>query len=108
LKCNLWRKPGRIVAHFVNYYCPIPADGQPGAPKALEKIAVRLKIPSGKVTSMRVFDPDSTAPVSLPHTQKGSVVEFVLPAIRIYAIVELGVAQLTGSPRSASSRNYSP
>jgi hypothetical protein len=92
LKCNVWRKSGKTVAHFVNYYCPIPIDGQPGAPKALEKIAVRLKIPFGKVTSVRVFDPDSTAPVSLPHTQKGPVVEFVLPAVRIYLVVELSTA----------------
>jgi len=92
LKCNVWRKPGRIVAHFVNYYCPIPVDGEPGGPKALEKVAVRLRIPSGKVTAVRAFDPDSTPPVSLPHTQKGPVVEFVLPAIRIYLVVELSVA----------------
>jgi hypothetical protein len=92
LKCNVWRKPGRIVAHFVNYYCPIPTDGEPGAPKTLEKIAVRLKVPSGKVTAVRTFAPDSSAPVSLPHTQKGPVVEFVLPAIRIYLVVELSVA----------------
>ena len=92
MKCNVWRKPGKIVAHFVNYYCPIPTDGEPGAPKALEKVAVRLKVPSGKVTAVRAFDPDSSAPVSLPHTQKGPVVEFELPAIRIYVVVELSVA----------------
>jgi hypothetical protein len=102
LRSNLWRNKNRVVAHFVNYYCPIPTQVEMGkgqfktegspeqfAPKVLEKVAVRLRVPAGKVTSVRAFDPDSAQPVSLPYTQKGNSVEFILPAVRIYKLVEL-------------------
>jgi len=66
LRSNLWRNKNRIVAHFVNYYCPIPTQVEMGkgrfkvegspeqfAPKVLEKAAVRLHVPAGKVTHGR-------------------------------------------------------
>ena len=102
-RVNVWRKPGsageRIVAHFVNYYCPIPVKGQSQtggspdqyAPKPVSDIPIRLRIGGGKVASVKLFDPDSTQATLIEFQQRGSEVTFVLPEVRIYRIAELSV-----------------
>lgn len=109
LRCNVWRKQDgageKVVAHFVNYYSPIPTraefigerfelGGSPEqyAPKVLENVTVRLRLPHGKATSLTAFDPDSSSPVALKYTQTKGVVEFRVPPIRIYEIVQVTLA----------------
>jgi hypothetical protein len=108
LRVNVWRKPGpageKVVAHFVNYYCPIPVKGQTGtgqsqagespdpyAPKPVSDVPIRLRVGDGKVASVRLFDPDSTEAPVVAFQQHGSEVTFVLPEVRIYRIAELTV-----------------
>jgi hypothetical protein len=111
LRCNLWRKKGphgeTLTAHFVNYYCQIPteakigkgefqAEGPPGkfAPKVLEGVSVRLDVPAGRVKAIRAFDPDSSRPVALDYRPTASGIEFVLPAVHIYKLVEIDLREL--------------
>ena len=106
LRCNLWRKKGpngeTLTAHFVNYYSPIPYKVKMGkgefqveepterlAPKVLEGVSVRLDVPAHRVKSIRAFDPDAPGPVALEHKRTASGIEFVLPAVRNYKIVEI-------------------
>jgi hypothetical protein len=108
LRCNLWRKKGpngeTLTAHFVNYYCLIPLEVKMGpvkgefhveepperlAPKVLEGVSVRLDVPADRVKSIRAFDPDSSGPVALQYKRSASGIEFVLPVVRIYKLVEI-------------------
>ncbi|MGD1104182.1 MAG: beta-galactosidase trimerization domain-containing protein [Terriglobia bacterium] len=108
LRCNLWRKKGpngeTLTAHFVNYYCLIPLAVKMGpakgefhveepperlAPRMLEGVSVRLDVPADRVKSIRAFDPDLPGPVALQHQRTPSGIEFVLPAVRIYKLVEI-------------------
>jgi hypothetical protein len=108
LRCNLWRKKGpngeTLTAHFVNYYCLIPLEVKMGpvkgefhveepperlAPKVLEGVSVRLDVPADRVKSIRAFDPDSSGPVALQYKRTASGIEFILPAVRIYKLVEI-------------------
>ena len=108
LRVNAWQKAGaageKVVAHFVNYYCPIPVKSPgdkshpPGgespsqyAPKPLLDVPVRLRIGGGKVASVKLFDPDSSIATPVEFQQDGSQVRFVLPEVRIYRIAELTV-----------------
>jgi hypothetical protein len=110
LRCNAWRKQegtqDKVVAHFVNYYTRIPTNaefategfklgGPPEdyAPRALNDIQVRIRIPSGKVTAITAFDPDVPQPVSLECRQAGGAVEFALSQVRIYKIVQLTISR---------------
>ena len=92
------------MAHFVNYYCPIPVKGQAGtgqsqvaespnqyAPKPLSEVPVRLRIGGGKVASVKLFDPESSQATPVAFQQRGREVTFVLPEVRIYRIAELTV-----------------
>jgi len=114
LRCNVWRKtePDReevVTAHFVNYYAPIPTKAEfvgqnfelggpleEYSPRVLENVAVRLRIPSGRVTSVVVYDPDVAGPITLQYQQTGNSVEFKLPAIRIYQIAKITLAPNPG------------
>jgi hypothetical protein len=106
LRCNLWRKKGpngeTLTAHFVNYYCLIPLEVKMGgaefqvegpperfAPRVLEGVSVRLGVPADRVKSIRAFDPDSSAPIALEYQRTASGIEFVLPVVRIYKLVEI-------------------
>jgi hypothetical protein len=108
LRCNLWRKKGpsgeTLTAHFVNYYCLIPLEAKMGpvrgefqveepaerlAPKVLEGVNVRLDVPADRVKSIRAFDPDASGPVALQYKRTRSGIEFVLPAVHIYKLVEI-------------------
>jgi hypothetical protein len=106
LRCNVWRKREgageKVVAHFVNYHSPIPTraefvgerfvlGGPPEqyAPRVLENVTARLRVPHGKVTSLTAFDPDSSSPAALNYKQTNDVVEFTLPPIRVYKIAQL-------------------
>jgi hypothetical protein len=108
LRVNVWRKPDaageKLVAHFVNYYCPIPVKGKTGtgqpqladtpdqyAPKPVSDVPVRLRVAGGKVASVKLFDPDSTQATPVEFQQDGSQVSFVLPEVRIYRIAELAL-----------------
>jgi len=105
LRVHVWRKPGaageKVTAHFVNYYCPIPIKGQAQAnespnqytPKAATDVPVRLRVGGGKVTSVKLFDPDSSEATPVTFQQRGSEVTFVLPEVRIYRIAELTVTR---------------
>jgi hypothetical protein len=105
LRVNVWRKPGdgaeKMVAHFVNYYCPIPIKSQPQpgdsperyAPKPVVDVPVRLHLRDGRVASLRLFDPDSSEPTPIAFQQHGSEVTFVLPEVRIYRIAELTITK---------------
>jgi hypothetical protein len=104
LRMNVWRKAGnaseKIVAHFVNYYCPIPVKAQTrklpagespdqDAPKTLSNVPVRLRIERGQVAAVTLFDPDASQGTPVGFHQRGSEVTFVLPEVRIYRIAEL-------------------
>jgi hypothetical protein len=106
LRCNLWRKKGpngeTLTSHFVNYYSLIPYKVKMGkgefqveepterlAPKVLEGVNVRLDVPADRVKSIRAFDPDSPGRVALEHKRTASGIEFVLPPVRIYKVVEI-------------------
>jgi hypothetical protein len=109
LRCNLWRKKvssgERIVAHFVNYYCPVPIDVQMGkgefkvqgpperyAPRTVEGVTVRVDIPANRVRSIKAYDPDSAQPAVIQPKSTGGAIEFVLPAVRIYKVVAIDVS----------------
>ena len=115
LRCNVWRKKDAkqetITAHFVNYYSPIPTQadfvgerfelgGPPEqfAPRIVHDVAVRLRVPSGKVISVKAFDPDSVDAVSVDYTQKGDSIEFKVPATRVYKIVQVRLMGKGESP----------
>jgi hypothetical protein len=115
LRCNVWRrkesKEQVVTAHFVNYYSPIPtkADfvggefelgGPPEqySPRVLEDVAVCLRLPPGRVTSVVAYDPDSAEPVAVEYQQTGNRVEFKLPPIRIYKIAKIAVTRNTRKP----------
>jgi hypothetical protein len=106
LRCNLWHKNNpkgeTLTAHFVNYNCLIPTEVKMGkgefqvegpperfAPKVLEGVNVRLNVPANHVKSIRAFDPDSPGPVVLQYKRTAAGVEFVLPAVGIYKLVEI-------------------
>jgi hypothetical protein len=101
LRVNVWRKAGdaseKLVAHFVNYYCPIPVKGQSQAgdapeqyaPKPVSDVPIRLRIGGGRVASVKLFDPDSSQATPIVFQQHGSEVTFVLPKVQIYRIAEL-------------------
>jgi len=106
LRCNLWRKKSpngeTLTAHFVNYYSLIPYKVKMGkgefqveepterlAPKILEGVRVRLDVPADRVKSIQAFDPDAPGPVTLEHQRTAAGIEFVLPAVRIYKLVEI-------------------
>jgi hypothetical protein len=106
LRCNLWRKKGpngeTLTSHFVNYYSLIPYKVKMGkgefqveepterlAPKVLAGVSVRLDLPADRVKSIQAFDPDAPGPVTLEHKRTASGIEFVLPAVRIYKLVEI-------------------
>ena len=104
LRASVWRKPGKLVAHFVNYHCPIPTQVQMGKggfkvetppeqyqPRPLENVAARLRVPAGQVTAVRAFDADAAEPVALEFKQGGGVVEFTMPRVGIYSIVQVGL-----------------
>ncbi|MCL5745659.1 MAG: beta-galactosidase trimerization domain-containing protein, partial [Acidobacteria bacterium] len=108
LRTNVWRRresDGETIAvHFVNYNCPIPTKTRPGIgvvseqpekelePKILRDIAARVRVPLGKVTSARVFDPDRGEPETLEFRQQPQSVEFTLAELRIYKVVQLRVS----------------
>lgn len=106
LRVNVWRKTDnageKMVAHFVNYYCPIPVKSQAGkgpsqvsespdqyAPKPVSNVPVRLRVAGGKVASVKLFDPDSSQATPVEFQQHDSQVSFVLPEVRIYRIAEV-------------------
>jgi len=110
LRVNVWRRPGaageKVVAHFVNYYCPIPIKAPTGTgqsqeaesvdqhgPKPLADVQVRLRVGNGKVTAVKLYDPDSSQGVPAKFQQQGRQVTFVVPAVRIYRIAELTVVR---------------
>jgi len=74
----------QTVAHLVNYM-----------PKPAREVAVR--VPARAVTEVRVIDPDGAPVQRLAFAQKGGTVEFTLPDLRVYKIVEI-------SGRSAGAR----
>jgi hypothetical protein len=55
----------------------------------LEGVSVRLDVPADRVKSIRAFDPDSSGPVALQYKRSASGIEFVLPVVRIYKLVEI-------------------
>ena len=106
LRCNLWRKKGPngeiLIAHFVNYYSQIPYKVKMGkgefqveepaerfAPRVLKGVRVRLDVPATRVKSIRAFDPDAPGAIALEFKRTPSGIEFALPAVRIYKLVEI-------------------
>ena len=84
------------VVHFVNYNCQIPLD--PKEKWDLEPRparAVHVRLPLKGVTRARIIDSDSASSYELVLRENNGAVEFTLPEVRIYKIVEL-----SGSPAS--------
>ena len=52
-------------------------------------MTVELALDPSRVKSIRAFDPDLPGSTGLPYTRKGTAIEFVLPPIRIYKLVEV-------------------
>jgi hypothetical protein len=123
LRTNVWRRREAdgetITIHFVNYNCPIPTKTKRGIgvvpdqpaedlkPRTLRNIAARIRVPSGKVTSVRIFDPDQGQPETLEFHQQTQSVEFTLPELRIYKIVQVRVSKRI-EPTSRPSENVRP
>jgi len=80
----------KTVAHFVNYNCQMALDAKENwnlSPQPVREIQARL--PARGVKSVRCIDPDGAPPQQLAFTQKGATVEFTVPEVRIYKIVEI-------------------
>jgi len=78
------------VAHLVNYDCQMPLDAGEDwnlSPRPARDIPVR--IPARGVRNIRLIDPDGAPPQDLKFAQKGDAVEFTVPELRIYKIVEI-------------------
>ncbi len=87
----------KTVVHLVNYNCQMPLDTREDwnlSPRPAHDIPVR--IPARVVRNVRLIDPDGAPPQDLKFAQKGNAVEFTVPELRIYKIVEI-----TGRPASA-------
>jgi len=87
----------RAVVHFVNYDCQIPLDSKEKwdlEPRPARAVHVRL--PLKGVRRARIIDPDATAPHDLALRENNGAVEFTLPKLRIYKIVELSGSQASG------------
>jgi hypothetical protein len=86
-----------VVAHFVNYNCQVPLDSKEAwnlAPQPARQIRVRL--PVSGATGARLIDPDGAPSQPLSFIRKDGAVEFTLPEVKIYKVVEI-----TGVPASA-------
>lgn len=80
----------KTVAHLVNYNCQMPLDAKEDwnlSPQPARKIPVRL--PARGVNSVRLIDPDGAPPQPIEFTEKGGAVEFTVPEVQIYRIVEI-------------------
>lgn len=88
-------EPGRRLLHFVNFNrdeiaakalkgpaaeCPLPAEG----------VRVRLVVPPGEtVRRVRAYSPDRAGPARIAFRQAAGAVEFVVPRIDVYEVVEI-------------------
>ena len=52
---------------------------------------LRLPLPPGQVTGVTSYDPDAAQPVPLNYLQQAHTIEFTLPAVRIYTIVQIAL-----------------
>jgi hypothetical protein len=120
LRCSVWQKreaAGEVItAHLVNYCSPIPTGaefvggrfklgGPPEqyAPRILNDVVVRLRLPQRKIASVTAFDPDSAGSTAIEYWQQGDWTEFKLPPIRVYRIVRIALTQAAAGPSQASN-----
>ncbi len=70
-------------------------------PRLREGVAVRLRLPRGKVVSVTAFDPDEAGPVRVAYRQNAGTLEFVLPPVRIYKVVQVRLSGTVPAPTAA-------
>jgi len=81
----------KLVVHVVNYNVAVCEEGHPATP--VRNVAIRLPLPQGwAVSAVQVHDPDQDSPNKLAFRTEGQAVTFVLPQVRVYAVVELVAA----------------
>ena len=75
------RGSGALQIHLVNY----DVAGNP----RMEHIQIRLRLPSTGARQVRVFSPDLHEPLSLEFTTREGNLEFSLPSLEVYSVVEV-------------------
>lgn len=84
-----WANDERIVLHLLNYRAPVGLNRDAQSVMPVSSIAVRMEIPHGKrVKQLRLYEVDSGEQSNLPFEQTGNQMRFIIPSLRVYAIVE--------------------
>lgn len=87
VQAAVWGNNERIVLHLLNYKVPVGRDV--GLVMPVNDIKVKLNIPKGKkLQRVRLYEVDSSKETDLPFRRVGTELEFVIPSLRVYNIVE--------------------
>ncbi|NLF71721.1 MAG: hypothetical protein GX575_22045 [Candidatus Anammoximicrobium sp.] len=93
VRVNAFRRPGqsRYVVHLINYNVPLGV--QAGEPELQQGIAVAARLPGiTAAPRVRCYDPQGQA-AELPAEVRNGQVQFTLPELRIYKVLEIVGAQ---------------
>ena len=96
VRLNLYRTPdgNRVVLHIVNYN--VPLGTAPAPVESVHGLHFRFPLPpKRRIVSARLLIPGTPSPIALDVTEKNDAVVLPIPAVRIYAVVDI---RLTDDP----------
>ena len=91
LEAHVYRQPGRLVVHLVNYNRSENATGKSvvarEAPIEVEPTQIQLILPQGTtVKRVRFLDPDAQGEQKLAFQQREAAVNFQTPTFKVYGV----------------------
>jgi hypothetical protein len=85
-----WANDERIVLHLLNYHVRVGIDYDAQSVMPVPSFAVRLRVPQErKVQRLCLYEVDSGERRDLPFSVSGTQIRFLVPSLRVYAIVEV-------------------
>ncbi len=84
-----WGNDQVTVLHLLNFHVPI-GTGNGGKVQSVMNIAVRITVPKGKtVREVKMLSTDDENARTLTHQQRGEVLTFIVPSLRVYRLIAI-------------------
>jgi len=84
----------KLIVHLVNYNVPYPIEGNPEGPIPCKDVHVSIPLPvSAGEISVKMYDPDAGSPANLTPILRGGNLEFEVPEVTVYRVIEVEVLQ---------------
>jgi len=88
VRVNAFRSPKRLVLHVVNYNVPLGLNAP--QPEPLTDLSFSVPLPAGwREVRVTAYEPGPTEGERLSAKVEGDRVQFTLPSLRVYRVVEI-------------------